>query len=123
MQRPRSLQVAFGLVLLQALALGVWGAVELVRALVGHPNDRGTAVLLGVVVLIYAAGVALAARGLWQMRRWAQTPSYLVSFFAVVIGVGQVHTLPALMVPLIVIGVGAFVALSVPASRDALGGI
>jgi hypothetical protein len=57
------------------------------------------------------------------MRRWAQTPSYLVSFFAVVIGVGQVHTLPALMVPLIVIGVGAFVALSVPASRDALGGI
>jgi hypothetical protein len=123
MSRPRSLEVAVALVALQALALAVWGVVEVVRALVGHPNDRGTAVLLGVVVLIYAAGVAVAARGLWQMRRWAQTPSYLVSFFAVVIGIGQLHTLPALMVPLILVGAGTFVAVSMPASRQAIGGI
>jgi uncharacterized membrane protein (DUF2068 family) len=123
MSRPRSLDVAVALVALQALALTVWGIVEVVRALVGHPNDRGTAVLLGIVVLVYAVGVALAARGLWQMRRWAQTPSYLMAFFAVVIGIGQVHTLPALMVPLIAIGVGTFVAMSTPASRQALGGI
>jgi hypothetical protein len=123
MSRPRSLDVAVALVMLQALALAVWGVVEVVRALVGHPNDRGTAVLLGVVVLVYAVGVAVAARGLWQMHRWAQTPSYLVAFFAVVIGIGQVHTLPALMVPLVAVGVATFVAVSMPASRHALGGI
>jgi hypothetical protein len=123
MQRPRSLEVAAALVLLQALGLAAWGATELIRALVGHPNDRGTAILLGVVVMIYAAGVGLAARGLWNARRWSQSPSYLVSFFAVVIGIQQIHTVAALAVPLIVIGAGSFIALSMPASRNALGGI
>ncbi|HTR71941.1 MAG TPA: hypothetical protein VMH41_17155, partial [Mycobacteriales bacterium] len=65
MQRPRSLDVAAGLVALQALALAAWGVGEIVRALTGTPNDEGTALLLGAVVLVYAAGVFLAARGLW----------------------------------------------------------
>jgi hypothetical protein len=123
MDQPRSLQIAAALVAVQALVLAVWGAAELVRALVGHPNDRGTAVLLGVVVLVYASGVMVAARGLWHARRWSQTPTYLVSFFAVVIGLGQLHTLPGFMVPLIVVGAATFVAVSMPASRAALGGI
>ncbi|MBV9486640.1 MAG: hypothetical protein JO246_11335 [Frankiaceae bacterium] len=123
MNRPQSLKIAAGLVLLQALALVGWGATELIRALTGDPNDRGTAVLLGVVVMIYATGVALAARGVWNARRWSQTPSYLVSFFAVVVGFGQVNHLPAVMIPMIVIGIAAFVALSWPDTRDALGGI
>ncbi len=111
------------LVALQALALAIWGAVELIRALVGHPSDRGTAILLGVVVLIYSVGVMAAARGLWLVRRWAQTPTYMVSFFAVVIGVGQLHTLPGFTVPLIAVGVATFVVASLPSSRAALGGI
>jgi hypothetical protein len=123
MARPRSLQVAAVLVALQALALAIWGAAELIRALVGHPSDRGTAILLGVVVLIYSVGVMAAARGLWLVRRWAQTPTYMVSFFAVVIGVGQLHTLPGFTVPLIAVGVATFVVASLPSSRAALGGI
>jgi hypothetical protein len=123
MERPRSLDLAAGLVALQALALAAWGIGEIIRALTGHPNDRGTAVLLGVVVLVYSFGVLLAARGLWLVKRWAQTPAYLVSFFAIVLGIGQLHTLPLLMVPLIVIGAATFVAVSWPASREALGGI
>jgi Kef-type K+ transport system membrane component KefB len=123
MERPRSLQIATGLVVVQALALGIWALGELIRSLAGHPSDRGTAILLGVVVLLYAIGVVLDARGLWRARRWSQSPAYMVSFFAVVVGVGQLHTLPVLMVPLIVIGVATFVALSMPASRQALGGI
>jgi hypothetical protein len=123
MARPRSLQAAAVLVALQALALAIWGAVELIRALVGHPSDRGTAILLGVVVLIYSVGVMAAARGLWLVRRWAQTPTYMVSFFAVVIGVGQLHTLPGFTVPLIAVGVATFVVASLPSSRAALGGI
>lgn len=117
------MQVAAGLVAAQGIALLAWGAGELVRALVGQPHDEGTAVLLGVVVIIYAAGVLTAARGLWLARRWAQTPTYLVSFFAIVVGLGQMHTLPVLMVPLIVVGVATVVSASTAASRAALGGI
>jgi uncharacterized membrane protein (DUF2068 family) len=123
MDRPSSLAAAAGLLALQAAGLAVYGLVEGVRALVGHPQDRGTAVLLAVVVLIYAAGVAVAAVGLWRARRWAQTPTYLVQFFALVIGIGQLHTLPRLMVPLLVVAVLTLVAVSLPDSRARLGGI
>jgi hypothetical protein len=123
MECPRSLQVAAGLVAVQGVVLAVWGAVELARAFVGHPNDRGTAILLGAVVLVYALGVLVAAWGLWGARRWAQTPTYMVAFFAVVVGLGQLHTVPVLPVALIVLGAATFVAASTPASRAALGGI
>jgi uncharacterized membrane protein (DUF2068 family) len=123
MDRPSSLAAAAGLLALQAAGLAVYGLVEGVRALVGHPQDRGTAVLLAIVVLIYAAGVAVAAVGLWRARRWAQTPTYLVQFFALVIGIGQLHTLPGLMVPLLVVAVLTLVAVSLPDSRARLGGI
>jgi hypothetical protein len=123
MQPPRSLRVSAVLVAVQAAALAVWGLVELIRSLVGHPHDRGTAVLLGVVVLIYAVGVFAAARGLWLARRWAQTPTYLVQFFSIVLGIGQLKTLPYLMVPLIIVALAALVAVSRPEARQALGGI
>jgi Kef-type K+ transport system membrane component KefB len=123
MKPPRSLRIAAGLVAVQSLALAVWGAAELIRALFGHPSDRGTAVLLGVVVLIYAAGVMVAARGLWLVRRWAQTPTYMVAFFAIVVGIGQIHTLPGFTIPLIAVGVATVITASWPSSRAALGGI
>jgi hypothetical protein len=123
MEPPRMLKVAAVLVTVEATALAIWGITETIRALVGHPHDRGTAVLLGVVVMIYAVGVFYAARGLWLVRRWAQTPTYLVQFFSIVLGIGQIHTLPFLMVPLMIVAVAALVVVSLPESRDALGGI
>jgi hypothetical protein len=123
MKRPPPLAVAAGLVALEAAGAGIYGVVELVRALVGHPQSRGTAILLGIVVLIYAAGVAAAAVGLWRVRRWAQTPTYLVQFFSLVIGIGQLHTLPGLMIPLIVVAALTLVTVSLPDSRARLGGI
>jgi hypothetical protein len=121
--RPGALQIAAALVGVQGVVLLAWGVGELVRSIFGHPHDKGTAVLLGVVVLFYAIAVLAAARGLWLVRRWAQTPAFMVSFFALVVGFGQLHTLPALMVPLIGIGIGSFVALASPSCRHALGGI
>ncbi len=123
MQRPTSLSVTALLVAVQAAALGVYGIVELLRAVFGHPHDRGTAVLLGVLLVVYSGAILVAARGIWQVRRWAQTPTYLVQFFSIVIGIGQIHTLPYLMAPLIAVGVATLVAVSLPASRQALGGI
>jgi hypothetical protein len=123
MSRPASLSVAAALVALEAAGMAIFGIVELVRAVVGHPQSRGTAILLGVVVLIYAAGIAAAALGLWRVRRWAQTPTYLVQFFSLVIGIGQLHTLPGLMIPLLVVAVLTLVTVSLPDSRARLGGI
>jgi hypothetical protein len=123
MDRPTSLSVTAALVAVQSAALGSYGVVELLRALFGHPHDRGTAVLLGVLVVFYAIAILVAARGIWNLKRWAQTPTYLVQFFSIVIGIGQIHTLPYLMVPLIVVGLATLVAVSLPASRQALGGI
>ncbi|HVV75247.1 MAG TPA: hypothetical protein VHC43_04360 [Mycobacteriales bacterium] len=111
------------LVALQAVAFATFGAVELIRALVGHPHDKQTAVLLGVVVLVLSVGVSAAAVGLWRMKRWAQAPTYLVQFFSIVIGGGQLTKLPAMMVPLIVVGAATLVFVSLAPSRDALGGI
>jgi hypothetical protein len=123
MSRPLSLRVAAVLMALESVGLGGYGLVEGVRALVGHPQSRGTALLLAVVVLIYAAGVMTAAVGLWRVRRSAQTPTYLVQFFSLVIGIGQLHTLPGLGIPLIIVAVAILVAVSLPESRAVLGGI
>jgi uncharacterized membrane protein (DUF2068 family) len=122
-QRPLSLRLAAGLTAVEAAGLGVYGVVEGVRALVGHPQSRGTALLLAAVILIYAAGVMTAAVGLWRVRRWAQTPTYLVQFFSLVIGFGQLHTLPVLSIPLIVVAAVTLVAVSLPQSRALLGGV
>jgi hypothetical protein len=123
MERPQSLTVTAVLVAIQGAAFAVWGAVELIRAFVGHPHDKNTAVLLGVVVLVLSAGVLVAAVGLWRTRRWAQAPTYLVQFFSIIIGMGQIATLPAMMAPLIAVGAATLVFVSLPASREALGGI
>jgi hypothetical protein len=123
MERPRTLSASAVLVAVQGLAFAVYGAVELIRALVGHPHDKQTAVLLGVVVLVLSGGVFFAAYGLWRMRRWAQSPTYLVQFFSIIIGMGQIATLPALMVPLLIIGFATLVTVSLAPSREALGGI
>jgi hypothetical protein len=123
MERPQTLTVAAVLVAVQGAAFATWGSVELVRALVGHPHDKTTAVLLGVVVLVLSCGVLAAAVGLWRIKRWAQAPTYLVQFFSIVIGMQQLRTLPAMMVPLILVGGATLVAVTLPPSRDALGGI
>jgi hypothetical protein len=123
MERPTSLSVTAVLVAVQAVALGSYGLVELLRALFGHPHDRGTAVFLGVLLVFYASAILFAARGIWNVKRWAQTPTYLVQFFSIVIGIGQIHTLPYLMVPLIIVGLATLITVSLPASRQALGGV
>ncbi|HVT65088.1 MAG TPA: hypothetical protein VHD81_08035 [Mycobacteriales bacterium] len=123
MERPQTLTVTAVLVAVQAAAFATWGAVELVRALVGHPNDRLTAVMLGALVLILAGGVFFAASGLWRMKRWAQAPTYMVQFFSVIIAMGQLTKLPAMMIPLLIVGLATLVTVSLQPSREALGGI
>jgi hypothetical protein len=41
----------------------------------------------------------------------------------VIIAMGQLTKLPAMMIPLLVVGIATLVTVSLPASREALGGI
>ena len=95
---------------------GVGGVVAglgfVIAALVGHPHDRGTAVLLGVLLTVYGAAVVSVARGVGRHRPWARTPAFLVQFFALVVVWYERETLPAITAALAVIAVTAIVALA-----------
>ena len=82
-----------------------------IAALVGHPHDRATAVLLGVLLALYGAGVVLVGRGVDRHKSWARTPAFLVQFFALVVAWYQRDTLPAVTAALVVVAVAAVVAL------------
>ena len=82
-----------------------------VAALVGHPSDRGTAVLLGVLLSLYGAGIVAVARGIDRGRHWARTPAFLVQFFALVVAWYNHGSLPAIMAVIGLVAVFAVVAL------------
>jgi hypothetical protein len=117
---PAPLRVAAAVILVQGAGLVAAGAVVLVEALVGHPHDRGTASFLGALVIFYGAVVLAAARGLVRRRAWAGTPSLMLEFFAVVVGVYNLHNLLAVSVVLLASAAVAFAGLLHPASQAVL---
>jgi hypothetical protein len=117
---PAVLRIAAGVLLVQGAGLLVVGAVEVLAAVLGHPATRSTAVLLGALTMFYAVVVLLVGRGVARGRAAATTPALMVEFFAVVVGLGQVHTLLPLSVALLVTAVVALVALLHPDARSVL---
>ena len=109
MQRTRVAAVVVGVEGAACVAAGI-GFV--IAALVGHPHDRGTTVLLGVLLGIYGTGVVLVGRGLGRDRSWARTPAFLVQFFALVVAWYQRDTLPGVTAVLAVVAVVAVVAIA-----------
>ena len=107
-----SRRAAAALLAVQGLA-GVAGGVGfVVAALVRHPSDRGTAVLLGVLLALFGVAILLVARGVLSARGWARTPAYLVEFFALIVAWYQHATLPAVAVAIAVVAIAGVVALS-----------
>ena len=115
------MRTAAALVGLEGAAGVATGIGFAVAALVGHPDDRGTAVLLGVLLALYGAGILLVARGVARGSRWARTPTYLVQFFGLVVAWYQRHTLPAVSVALAVVSVATIVALSLAIRQEEAG--
>ena len=97
---------------LEGAAAAAAGLGFTVAALAGDPHDRGTAVVLGVLLTLFGAALLFLARGIARDRQWARTPSYLVQFFGLIVAWYQRSTLPAVSVLLAVVCVGAVVALS-----------
>ncbi|HET6909255.1 MAG TPA: hypothetical protein VFH54_07960 [Mycobacteriales bacterium] len=114
------LLVAAALVGLEGAAAAVAGVGFLVAAVAGKPADRPTAITLAVLLVIVGAGVLAVARGLVRRRPVAQTPSYLVQFFTLVVAYYQRHTLIGVTVALAVVAVAALAALTAPSTRAAL---
>jgi hypothetical protein len=100
------------LVALEGAAGVIAGAGFVVTALAGHPDDRGTAVLLGALLAAYGVGMLLVARGLHRTSRWARTPAYLIQFFALVVAWNQRHSLPVVAAVVAVVAVGAVAAIT-----------
>ncbi|HET6818903.1 MAG TPA: hypothetical protein VFH66_16865 [Mycobacteriales bacterium] len=105
-------KAAFGIVAAEGAAGVVAGLVFVVAALVGHPQDQATAVILGILLVVFGAGLLALARALARGRSWPRTPSYLAQFFGLVVAWYQRSTLPAVSVALLVVCVVAVVALT-----------
>ncbi|MBV9291009.1 MAG: hypothetical protein JO222_01060 [Frankiales bacterium] len=110
----RSRSVAVILIGVEGVACFAAGVGFVIAALVGHPSDRGVAVVLGALLAFYGVLVLLVARGFWRGRSWARTPAFLVQFFALVVAWYQRSTLPliAAVVALVAITAGASLVAS-----------
>ena len=105
-------RIAALVVALEGVGAVCAGVGFVIAALVGHPSDRGTAVLLGVLLTLYGAAIVVVARGIDRERNWARTPAFLTQFFALIVAWYQRGTLPAVTAVVGVIAVAAIAALA-----------
>ena len=91
-RRPWQLAVVVLLVLLEAAALVGLGAAWLVDLVTGGAQSPGATAFLALFALGVGAFLALAARGLWQGRRWGRSPVMTWQVLLVVLGLGWLGT-------------------------------
>lgn len=121
--RPRPLLVAVGLLLLQAAAFVGYALVVLVQAVRGDRTTLLGAGLLAVLLLAWGAGLGLAARGLWDGRRWARSPVVVTELLLLAVGIPLVQGTgrPAGVVIVVVAVVVLGAVLSPPVTRLLVG--
>ena len=103
---------AVGVVAAEGAAGVAAGLVFGIAAVIGHPDDQATAVVLGVLLVVFGAGLLCLARSLQRGSYWPRTPSYLAQFFGLIVAWYQRSTLPAVSVVLLVVCVTAVVTLA-----------
>jgi hypothetical protein len=119
--RPVALLVAVAALALQIAGMAVYSVAVLVKAVSGDASSAQGAALLIALTLVWAGGLVLAARGLWQRRRWARSPAVVSELLLVAIGVPLVQGgVGWVGVPLVVGSAVAVVALLTPAVTAAL---
>ena len=79
---PRPLQLACGLLALQALALVGAAAIVLYKAATQQSTDVTGAVLLGAIALAGAVALVSCARAMLRLRPAARTPVIVIEFLA-----------------------------------------
>ncbi|MBQ0828267.1 hypothetical protein [Streptomyces tagetis] len=122
--RPGRLTAAAALAALEGLALVAGGAWMLVGGLVGHPDDRTSALTGGVTLIVLALLPLLAARGLLARRGWSRGPAVITQIMALPVAYSLLQAdsvaIPA-GIALAVVSVTSLVLLLNPATTKALG--
>lgn len=84
MRAPRAMLIVVIVLGLQSLAL-VWAAGTFIVTALSAGGLASSLIGLAVMFLVFAAGVAAAARGSWRLHRWARPAAIafelLVLFF------------------------------------------
>jgi hypothetical protein len=109
------------IVAVQGLAMLALGFGLVIQSVVGNPDSRTAAMLIGVLSLLGGAGLVLCSWGLRRGRRWSRAPALVWLLLMVPVGWYQVQgSLRWLGIPLMAVsGLGALLLL-VPASTEAL---
>nr|WP_242646408.1 MULTISPECIES: hypothetical protein [Streptomyces] len=110
---------------LQGLALAASGIYLLVMGLLGTPDSPQQAETGGLTVLALAALPLLAARGLWQLRRWSRGPAMITQIMALPVAWTLLNAGGALMitaaVALTLVAVVTLALVVNPTATEALG--
>jgi hypothetical protein len=86
-QRPTPLVVAAVVVVVEAAGLLGYAVVTSVQALRGDRSTALGAALLAVLLVAWGAGLLVAARGLWRVRRWARSPVIVSELLLLAVGI------------------------------------
>ena len=123
MSRPRPLLVAVGLLALQGASFVGYAFVVLVQAVRGDRTTVLGAVLLAVLLVAWGGCLGLAARGLWDGRRWARSPVVVTELLLLAVGIplAQGAGRPAGIVLVVVAVVVLAAVLSPPVTRLLVG--
>lgn len=82
--RPLSLLVCVAVAVLEAAAVLAY-TIGILASGLQNPGSIAAPWVEGVIYLLFAGGIALVARGLWQCRRWSRTPFITAQLFGLVI--------------------------------------
>ena len=83
--RPPTLLVVLAVAALEALAVLAYAAGIALSGL-QNPDSVAAPAVEVIIYLLFAIGIGLVVKGLWQRRRWARTPFLVVQLFGLVTG-------------------------------------
>ncbi|HEY0888346.1 MAG TPA: hypothetical protein VGE38_01895 [Nocardioides sp.] len=116
MTRPTPLTVAAALVGLQALALAVYGVLEIAHLTSGRAT---VAVTTSIFFLGYAAALTGCAYGLLRLVSWTRSPVVLTQLIELGLA-WSFRDMPQVAVPLALVAFAVLVCIFAPASVAAL---
>jgi hypothetical protein len=121
--RPAALLAAVVVTGIEAAGFVVYAAVIVVRGFAGDASSPLNVALLAAVVLLWAGGLVVAARGLLAGRRWARSPLIVAQLLLLAVAVPLVQGAGRLAGwPILVCSVLALGALLSPPVTRALAG-
>jgi hypothetical protein len=120
-QRPAALRLAAAAQLIEAVGLGVAAVFGAISTAEGKSHQLAAGVVLTLLALGTAAGLAAIAFGLARARPWSRTPAVLTQVFVVIAGITLLdgHR-PEWGVPALVLAGACTAGLLTPASLRAL---